>query len=43
VLAASGTVRLEVPVEDAGIHVNVDTDEDWERALTWWRGCSRRA
>ncbi|MFN8178753.1 MAG: nucleotidyltransferase family protein [bacterium] len=36
VLAATGATRLEVPVDDAGIHVNVDTDVDWERALAWW-------
>jgi CTP:molybdopterin cytidylyltransferase MocA len=42
VLAASGTTRLEVPVEDAGIHPNLDTDADWERALAWWSHRTQR-
>jgi molybdenum cofactor cytidylyltransferase len=37
VLALSGWSRQEVPVPDAGIHVNVDTESDWAKALAWWR------
>jgi len=33
----SGRTRLVVPIEDTGIHFDLDTAEDYERALAWWR------
>jgi CTP:molybdopterin cytidylyltransferase MocA len=33
----TGTRRREVPVDDPGIHFDLDTEADWERALAWWR------
>ena len=41
-LRASGLFAFEVPVEDSGIHVNIDTDDDVARALEWWRGRAER-
>jgi molybdenum cofactor cytidylyltransferase len=40
VLRASGLGALDVPVDDAGIHVDIDTADDAARALAWWRGRS---
>lgn len=41
-LRASGARRSVVPVEDPGIHFNLDTDEDWKAAVAWWRTRSER-
>jgi molybdenum cofactor cytidylyltransferase len=41
VLKAAGTRRRVVPVEDPGIHFNLDTPEAWEEALAWWRARRR--
>jgi molybdenum cofactor cytidylyltransferase len=37
VLAESGVGRRPVPVDDPGIHPNLDTREAYARALSWWR------
>lgn len=29
--------RLEVAVDDPGIHFDLDTEDDYRRALAWWR------
>lgn len=37
VIRASGLRRRVVAVEDPGIHFDLDTEDDWKRALDWWR------
>lgn len=32
-----GARRRVVPVEDPGIHFDLDTEEAWRAALVWWR------
>jgi molybdenum cofactor cytidylyltransferase len=41
VLKAAGARRRVVPVEDPGIHFNLDTPEAWQEALGWWRARRR--
>jgi len=41
VLRAAGVRRRVVPVEDPGIHFNLDTDDAWAEALAWWRARPR--
>ncbi len=36
VLRATGAVRLEVPVDDEGIHFDLDTEEAVAEAVQWW-------
>jgi len=38
VIRASGLGRRVVPVDDPGMHFDLDTEEDWKRALAWWKG-----
>jgi CTP:molybdopterin cytidylyltransferase MocA len=38
VFRRAGVPTIDVPVDDEGIHVNLDTADDYERALAWWRG-----
>jgi len=34
---SSGTRRRTVPVDDPGIHFDLDTASEYEKALAWWR------
>lgn len=38
VLRASRAGRTVVPVDDAGIHFNLDTPDAWREAVRWWSG-----
>jgi molybdenum cofactor cytidylyltransferase len=38
VLVASGAARRVVPLDDPGIHFDLDTEEAYTEALAWWRG-----
>lgn len=40
VLHESGLKALDARVEDGGIHQNIDTEQEWQHALAWWRGRS---
>jgi CTP:molybdopterin cytidylyltransferase MocA len=40
-LRDAGASRRVVPVDDPGIHFNLDTETAWEEALTWWRAQPR--
>jgi molybdenum cofactor cytidylyltransferase len=37
VLRGAGAERRVVPVDDPGIHFDLDTEEAYARALAWWR------
>ena len=37
VIQESGLTRREVPVNDPGIHFDLDTKKKYEKALAWWR------
>jgi molybdenum cofactor cytidylyltransferase len=41
VLRDSGASRVDVDVEDDGIHLNLDTLDDYERARSWWERVRR--
>ena len=40
-LREAGARRRVVPVDDPGIHFNLDTEEAWREALAWWRSRPR--
>lgn len=37
ILRRAGSARHVVNVDDAGILMNIDTEDEWTRALAWWR------
>ena len=43
VIRESGLGRRAVPVDDPGIHFDLDTAEEYEKALAWWREARARA
>ena len=42
VIQRSGTKRRAVHVDDPGIHFDLDTESEYEKALAWWRERHRR-
>jgi molybdenum cofactor cytidylyltransferase len=42
VIRECGVGRRPVPVDDPGIHFDLDTAEEYERALAWWRATRTR-